>query len=135
MDHCKLFHLLQGNFSHIFDFRKSFCYRRLSYLSSKFQLHVLLNELRELASQKAVPHRDFYNIRKVDTHIHAASCMNQKHLLRFIKKTLKTHADEVVTISNGNPMTLKQVFQVIFWYFIYTSRLCCLAPSLPFISI
>ncbi|RVE39801.1 hypothetical protein evm_015549, partial [Chilo suppressalis] len=41
---------------------KSFCYRRLSYLSSKFQLHVLLNELRELASQKAVPHRDFYNI-------------------------------------------------------------------------
>lgn len=42
---------------------KSFCYRRLSYLSSKFQLHVLLNELRELASQKAVPHRDFYNIR------------------------------------------------------------------------
>ncbi|XP_013194241.2 AMP deaminase 2 isoform X3 [Amyelois transitella] len=90
---------------------KSFCYRRLSYLSSKFQLHVLLNELRELASQKAVPHRDFYNIRKVDTHIHAASCMNQKHLLRFIKKTLKNHADEVVTLHKGSPMTLKAVFQ------------------------
>ncbi|XP_077297777.1 AMP deaminase isoform X3 [Arctopsyche grandis] len=90
---------------------KSFCYRRLSYLSSKFQLHVLLNELRELASQKAVPHRDFYNIRKVDTHIHAASCMNQKHLLRFIKKTLKNHADEVVTCQRGAPMTLKEVFQ------------------------
>lgn len=41
---------------------KSFCFRRLSYLSSKFQLHVLLNELRELAEQKSVPHRDFYNI-------------------------------------------------------------------------
>ncbi|XP_019870896.1 AMP deaminase 2 isoform X2 [Aethina tumida] len=90
---------------------KSFCYRRLSYLSSKFQLHVLLNELRELASQKAVPHRDFYNIRKVDTHIHAASCMNQKHLLRFIKKTLKNNADEVVSVTNGVPMTLKEVFQ------------------------
>lgn len=91
---------------------KSFCYRRLSYLSSKFQLHVLLNELRELASQKAVPHRDFYNIRKVDTHIHAASCMNQKHLLRFIKKTLKNHADEVVTCSkSGEKMTLREVFQ------------------------
>lgn len=94
-------------------FRKSFCYRRLSYLSSKFQLHVLLNELRELASQKAVPHRDFYNIRKVDTHIHAASCMNQKHLLRFIKKTLKNNADEVVSVTNGVPMTLKEVFQVV----------------------
>ncbi|XP_050082793.1 AMP deaminase 2 isoform X2 [Anopheles aquasalis] len=90
---------------------KSFCYRRLSYLYSKFQLHVLLNELRELASQKAVPHRDFYNIRKVDTHIHAASCMNQKHLLRFIKKTLKNCADEVVTVTKGTPMTLAQVFQ------------------------
>ncbi|XP_023019341.2 AMP deaminase isoform X2 [Leptinotarsa decemlineata] len=91
---------------------KSFCYRRLTYLSSKFQLHVLLNELRELASQKAVPHRDFYNIRKVDTHIHAASCMNQKHLLRFIKKTLKNCADEVVSVTKGVPMTLKEVFQV-----------------------
>uniref|UniRef100_A0A1B6D983 AMP deaminase n=1 Tax=Clastoptera arizonana TaxID=38151 RepID=A0A1B6D983_9HEMI len=90
---------------------KSFCYRRLSYLSSKFQLHVLLNELKELASQKAVPHRDFYNIRKVDTHIHAASCMNQKHLLRFIKKTLKNHADEVVTCGKEGEMTLRQVFQ------------------------
>ncbi|XP_014246157.1 AMP deaminase 2 [Cimex lectularius] len=90
---------------------KSFCYRRLSYLSSKFQLHVLLNELRELASQKAVPHRDFYNIRKVDTHIHAASCMNQKHLLRFIKKTLKNHLDEVVTQTKDEKMTLKEVFQ------------------------
>lgn len=120
---------------------KSFCYRRLSYLSSKFQLHVLLNELGELASQKAVQHRDFYNIRKVsmeqartisrkrntrdlprrtfssfpfqvDTHIHAASCMNQKHLLRFIKKTLKNHADEIVTCSkNGETMTLREVFQ------------------------
>ncbi|XP_044728732.1 AMP deaminase 2 isoform X2 [Chrysoperla carnea] len=90
---------------------KSFCYRRLSYLSSKFQLHVLLNELRELASQKAVPHRDFYNIRKVDTHIHAASCMNQKHLLRFIKKTLKNNADEVVVNTHGTYMSMKEVFQ------------------------
>jgi hypothetical protein len=33
---------------------------------------------------------------QVDTHIHAASCMNQKHLLRFIKKTLKTDGDVTV---------------------------------------
>jgi len=49
----------------LFCSRKSFCYRRLNYLSSKYQLHVLLNELRESVSQKAVPHRDFYNVRKV----------------------------------------------------------------------
>lgn len=32
---------------------------------------------------------DFYNMRKVDTHIHHSSCMNQKHLLRFIKSKMK----------------------------------------------
>ena len=46
---------------------KSFFFSRLSYLHSKYQLHVLLNELRELAAQKAVPHRDFYNCRKVSS--------------------------------------------------------------------
>uniref|UniRef100_T1IRU9 AMP deaminase 2 n=1 Tax=Strigamia maritima TaxID=126957 RepID=T1IRU9_STRMM len=89
---------------------KSFSYRRLSYLSNKFQLHVLLNELRELASQKAVPHRDFYNIRKVDTHVHASSCMNQKHLLRFIKKTMKEHEHDIVCYLKGQPTKLKDVF-------------------------
>ncbi|KAL6740925.1 hypothetical protein Aduo_014228 [Ancylostoma duodenale] len=86
---------------------KSFCFRRLSYLQNKFQLHVLLNELRELHEQKSVSHRDFYNIRKVDTHIHAASSMNQKHLLRFIKKKIKTEANTV----NKQPVTMKEVFK------------------------
>lgn len=92
---------------------KSFCFRRLSYLQSKFQLHCLLNEIRESASQKQVPHRDFYNVRKVDTHVHAASCMNQKHLLRFIKKTMRTEANEkVCKESRSNPklLTLSEVF-------------------------
>lgn len=91
---------------------KSFCYRRLCYLSSKYQLYALLNEMRELAAQKAVSHRDFYNIRKVDTHVHAASCMNQKHLLRFIKKTLKASKDDIVCKdSEGKTMTLEEVFK------------------------
>jgi len=90
---------------------KSFCYRRLSYLHSKFQLHLLLNELKELAAQKAVPHRDFYNVRKVDTHIHAAACMNQKHLLRFIKKALKTDGHQLVCKAGDKIISLKDVFE------------------------
>ncbi|XP_040193573.1 AMP deaminase 2 isoform X3 [Rana temporaria] len=90
---------------------KSFCYRRLQYLSSRFQMHVLLNEMKELAAQKKVPHRDFYNIRKVDTHIHAASCMNQKHLLRFIKRSMKKNNEEIVYEEGGKEQTLHQVFQ------------------------
>ncbi|KAK5912430.1 hypothetical protein CesoFtcFv8_002305 [Champsocephalus esox] len=90
---------------------KSFCYRRLQYLSSKFQMHILLNEMKELAAQKKVPHRDFYNIRKVDTHIHASSCMNQKHLLRFIKRAMKKYPEEIVHVDRGRGQTLKEVFE------------------------
>ena len=97
--------------------------------SLNVQLHTMLNEIRELAEQKAVTHRDFYNVRKVavfnlkccercqshplvviqvDTHIHAASSMNQKHLLRFIKKSLKTDGNEKVSdiqpICSCNPI-------------------------------
>ncbi|VDK75615.1 unnamed protein product [Litomosoides sigmodontis] len=90
---------------------KSFCFRRLCYLHNKFQLHTLMNEIREQHEQKSVPHRDFYNIRKVDTHIHAASSMNQKHLLRFIKKKMKTEKDTVVLERNGKKITLEQVFE------------------------
>uniref|UniRef100_A0A8C1UPM2 AMP deaminase 2 n=1 Tax=Cyprinus carpio TaxID=7962 RepID=A0A8C1UPM2_CYPCA len=99
---------------------KSFCYRRLQYLSSKFQMHILLNEMKELAAQKKVPHRDFYNIRKVrhptfikfiNTHIHASSCMNQKHLLRFIKRAMKKYPGEIVHVEQGRGQTLSEVFE------------------------
>lgn len=71
----------------------------------------MLNEFKEIGQQKAISHRDFYNVRKVDTHIHGSSCMNQKHLLRFIKKKLKTCGDMVVMNNKEKgPMTLNQVF-------------------------
>ncbi|XP_053508743.1 AMP deaminase 2 isoform X5 [Ictalurus furcatus] len=58
---------------------KSFCYRRLQYLSSKFQMHILLNEMKELAAQKQVPHRDFYNIRKDRNTFHRFDKFNAKY--------------------------------------------------------
>lgn len=47
---------------------------------------------------------------QVDTHIHAAACMNQKHLLRFIKKSYRVDADRVVHDAKGSKMTLKELF-------------------------
>ena len=76
---------------------------------SKFELHTLLNDIHESASQKEVPHRDFYNVRKVDTHVHASSCMNQKHLLRFMKKKMKQHSSEIVRMKDGEAVTLGEV--------------------------
>ncbi|XP_041131802.1 AMP deaminase 3-like isoform X1 [Polyodon spathula] len=89
---------------------KTYCHRRLNFLGSKFYLHEMLNEMAELKELKSVPHRDFYNVRKVDTHIHAAACMNQKHLLKFIQTTYEEEADRIVQEKAGKKMTLKQVF-------------------------
>ncbi|XP_074740380.1 AMP deaminase 3 isoform X3 [Strix uralensis] len=90
---------------------KTYCHRRLNFLESKFSLHEMLNEMSEFKELKSNPHRDFYNVRKVDTHIHAAACMNQKHLLRFIKHTYQTEPDRIVAEKKGKKMTLKQVFE------------------------
>lgn len=92
---------------------KSFAFRRLQYLEGKFNLYVLLNEYQEVADTKAVPHRDFYNVRKVDTHVHHSACMNQKHLLRFIKSKMKKSPDEIVLFRDGKHLTLKEVFESI----------------------
>lgn len=92
---------------------KSFAFRRLQYLEGKFNLHHLVNEYQEVADSKAVPHRDFYNVRKVDTHVHHSACMNQKHLLRFIKSKMKKSPNEVVIFRDGKHLTLRQVFESI----------------------
>lgn len=92
---------------------KSFAFRRLQYLEGKYNLYALLNEYQETADTKKVPHRDFYNVRKVDTHVHHSACMNQKHLLRFIKSKMKKSPDEVVLHRDGKYLTLTEVFDSI----------------------
>lgn len=92
---------------------KSFAFRRLQYLEGKYNLYALLNEYQETADTKKVPHRDFYNVRKVDTHVHHSACMNQKHLLRFIKSKMKKSPDEVVLHRDGKYLTLAEVFESI----------------------
>lgn len=37
--------------------------------------------------------------------------MNQKHLLRFIKRAMKKYPGEIVHIENGRGQTLKEVFE------------------------
>lgn len=92
---------------------KSFAFRRLKYLESMFQLYVNINEYQETLDSKRVPHRDFYNVRKVDTHVHHSACMNQKHLLRFIKSKMKKCPEEVVMFRDEKYLTLEEVFKSI----------------------
>ncbi|XP_072997218.1 probable AMP deaminase [Typha latifolia] len=90
---------------------RTVCHHRLNLLEQKFNLHMMLNADREFLAQKSAPHRDFYNVRKVDTHVHHSACMNQKHLLRFIKSKLRKEPDEVVIFRDGTYLTLKEVFE------------------------
>ncbi|KAG8377040.1 hypothetical protein BUALT_Bualt09G0126700 [Buddleja alternifolia] len=90
---------------------RTLCHHRLVLLEQKFNLHLMLNADREFLAQKSAPHRDFYNVRKVDTHVHHSACMNQKHLLRFIKSKLRKEPDEVVIFRDGTYLTLLEVFE------------------------
>ncbi|KAE8661036.1 AMP deaminase [Hibiscus syriacus] len=90
---------------------RTLCHHRLNLLEQKFNLHLMLNADKEFLAQKSAPHRDFYNVRKVDTHVHHSACMNQKHLLRFIKSKLRKEPDEVVIFRDGTYLTLKEVFE------------------------
>jgi AMP deaminase len=93
---------------------RTLCFRRLALLLEQFSMYTLLNADEEQRSQKKTPHRDLYNIFKVDTHVHHSSCFNQKHLLSFIKNRAKTCGHDVVLPNrddpNGEPLTLAQVF-------------------------
>ncbi|XP_020086432.1 probable AMP deaminase isoform X1 [Ananas comosus] len=90
---------------------RTVCHNRLNLLEHKFKFHLMLNTDKEFLAQKSAPHRDFYNVRKVDTHVHHSACMNQKQLLRFIKSKLQKEPDEVVIFRDGTYMTLKEVFE------------------------
>jgi AMP deaminase len=92
---------------------KSWAYQRLTMLDTQKTLHTQLNQDLERAQSKAVPHRDFYNVRKIDNHVHHSACMNQKHLLRFIKRKLREPESTTfpVITRDGHNLTLEQVFK------------------------
>lgn len=90
---------------------RTLAYRRLKFLEAQFDLYKLLHGSRESEEQRQAPHRDFYNVRKVDNHIHHSAAMNAKHMLRFIKSKLKTCPDDVVVFRDDKYLTLDEVFQ------------------------
>lgn len=91
---------------------RSLCFQRLRYLEQRFNLHVLLNGAQEIADTCNNNHRDFYNVRKVDTHVHHSACMTQKHLLRFIRKKYRLEGETIVASGDaGEKITLAEIFQ------------------------
>ena len=102
------------------------CFHIICYLSSfpfylclsLFSCHPSLPSPLLLLSFSHLPHFSFYPppppplslvCLQVDTHVHASSCMNQKHLLRFIKSKIKNYPDDVVIVRGGERLTLAGV--------------------------
>ncbi|CAD8175933.1 unnamed protein product [Paramecium pentaurelia] len=92
----------------------SFCYDRLKFLEQKFQMHEIFNHQNEQLDQKNIIRRDFYNVFKVDTHIHHSAAMSAKHLLEFIQRKYEKNGDDHVDINkDGTKICLRDIFKNI----------------------
>jgi len=89
---------------------KTFCYKRLRLLQTRFHLHNMLNEGLERWETRNCLHRDSYNVRRVDNSVHHSACMTRKHLLRFIKSRLKGCPNVVVEEKDGELVTLIEFY-------------------------
>ena len=91
---------------------QTYCFNRLQLIQTKFELHGMVHTTTERNELKSNCHRDFYNVRKVDTHIHHSASMNAKFLLRFIRRKARFYADDIVMLSkNKREVTLREVFE------------------------
>ncbi|TEB14495.1 adenosine phosphate deaminase, partial [Perkinsus sp. BL_2016] len=89
----------------------SFTYQRLQLLLTKYELYSMLYSEQERRELSDSSHRDFYNVRKVDTHIHHSASMNAKYLFRFIKNKLEHHGADIVHVDHlGKSVTLSEAF-------------------------
>lgn len=80
---------------------KSLSNNRLALLDERYQMYKLRYSEKEQFEAQAIVHRDFYNCRKVDTHIHFAACMRAKQLLRFMVEKIEKDGDRNVIFDKG----------------------------------
>ena len=71
------------------------------------------NQDKEIVETKSFSYRDFYEVRKVDNHLHQSAAMSAKMLVDFIGEKYKTDADKEVYFDKqkNEHLTLYQIFQ------------------------
>jgi len=108
----------------------SLCAPRLYELELKFDLYTHRNAARELTHQKNQSGRDWYQIRKVDTHIHHSACFSQKQLMQFIRKKMAEEMSTPVMKEGDKVLTLQEIFTTVGICDaddVNSDRLCCMA--------
>eukprot|EP00054_Salpingoeca_dolichothecata_P024789 m.170116 g.170116 ORF g.170116 m.170116 type:complete len:706 (+) comp25139_c0_seq1:109-2226(+) len=87
---------------------RTFAYRRLKVLESKFTLHYQTWRCEERAQLNGNG-TDFFQICKVDTHVHLAGAVPSRVLLKFIKDKLENESTRIVLKNETGEHTLKEV--------------------------
>lgn len=108
----------------------SFCEPRLNELELKFDLHLHRNATREAQRQAEVSGRDWYQVRKVDTHIHHSACFTQRQLMQFIRKKIAEEMDTPVAEEGGKVMNLREVLTSVGVFDsddVTADAVCCMA--------
>jgi AMP deaminase len=72
---------------------RTFAQQRIKILLAKFQMHQMLNRTIEIIELKKIYKMDFYNIKKIDNHIHHSAAMSASHLRKFIMKKYYEEAE------------------------------------------
>lgn len=92
-----------------------FSEKRLQYLLNKFPVFQYLKSKEEMRQSKNVPHKDFYNCRKIDLNLLLSGCFSQWQLTEFIWSKLEKEPNKIIyQTSNGRHITLIQLFKVDF---------------------
>ncbi|SCU89077.1 LAFA_0E16050g1_1 [Lachancea sp. 'fantastica'] len=85
--------------------------KRTEYLLHRYELFQQLQGRSEIRESRLVPHRDFYNIRKVDQNYLLSGCISQRQLNDFIWEKLNIEPNRIVYVnSEGTQLTLRQIF-------------------------
>ncbi|KAG5439820.1 hypothetical protein PCANB_000102 [Pneumocystis canis] len=89
---------------------KTFSANRLQYLEEMWNLYSLYYGKEEIFKTRDIHHRDFYNVVKVDTHIHHDAATTQQKLVQFMKSKLENFPNDIVSFQDGKSLTLKDMF-------------------------
>lgn len=118
-----LFKQFQNDFDYLVQLTKSSAFnklaaRRLAYLLEKYKLYLNLHSKHEINRLKMVPHKDFYNLKKIDNNLYLYGCISTKNLNHFILKTLNAEPHRIIyidTTNNDENWSLKKLFDSIYY--------------------
>ena len=77
---------------------RTFSHQRMDVIMRAFEMHTNLNHRQEELEQTMLP-RDFFQVAKVDNHIHLAAGMPVQDFSRFIQEKARDESDTVVEAS------------------------------------